>query len=224
MMEGAGIVLAGGRSSRFGSNKALADWGGRPMAEAAVSALLAVFPKVFVVAKDPGPLKFLETARVRIVTDAYSEGHPLGGICTGLRALDDNWAFVAACDMPLIAPALIEVLWEKRMGGDAVVPVWGGRPQTLCAVYAKSALAAMESSISQGRLGIRDSYASMRMRYLDETELAAVDPLGASFWDIDSREEYVRVHGIIFKNPIAEEGFLGSSGRRRGGSFLEAPC
>jgi molybdopterin-guanine dinucleotide biosynthesis protein A len=70
------------------------------------AALGRILPSVLVVGKDLGLLG-RACPQARLAQDLHREGHPLGGILTGLRVMETSYAFVCACDMPLVKPALV---------------------------------------------------------------------------------------------------------------------
>lgn len=182
-----GVVLAGGRGSRFGSDKALAAWKGGTLLQAVVSNLLTVLPEVLVVSKDQarpalGP-------RVRRINDREARRHPLVGLQAGLAACATPWAFVCACDMPLIRPELIRRLAALRLEAEAVVPVWRGHPQPFCAAYARGSLAALEMSLERPG-SVLEFVRRLRVRWVVAEETAADDPEGQSFMDIDDPAAY----------------------------------
>ncbi|MEK7232736.1 MAG: molybdenum cofactor guanylyltransferase [Elusimicrobiota bacterium] len=191
-----GVVLAGGRSSRFGVNKALADWEGTPLVQAVVNSLLEVLPTVLVATKNTAELSFLNGERVQVVEDLCRNGHPMGGLFTALQGLETGHAFVAACDMPFVRPELIEALWHSRADYDAVIPVWRGKRQPLCGVYARGCVGMIRSSIAEDAFGISRLFDSLRTRFMLEKEIESVDPQGLSFMDIDTREDYARAKGL----------------------------
>lgn len=194
--EMTGVVLAGGRSSRFGANKALADWKGAPLVQSVVDSLLEVLPKVLVVTKNPAELAFLKSERVTVVEDLCADGHPMGGIFTALSGLQTRHAFVAACDMPFVRPDLIRALWHSRADYDAVIPVWRDKRQPLCGVYSRGCVGMIRASIEKDSLGITHLFDLLRTRFMLEKEVAGVDPQGLSFMDIDTREDYERAKGL----------------------------
>jgi molybdopterin-guanine dinucleotide biosynthesis protein A len=194
--EMTGVVLAGGRSSRFGANKALADWKGTPLVQTVVNSLLEVLPKVLVVTKNAAELSFLESERVQVIEDLCADGHPMGGLFTALQGLQTPHAFVAACDMPFVEPRLIEAMWHSRADYDAVIPVWREKRQPLCGVYSRGCVGLVRSSIDQDMLGISRLFDTLRTRFMLEREVAGVDPQGLSFMDIDTREDYERAKGL----------------------------
>lgn len=187
------VVLAGGSSSRFGSNKALAAWDGKAMVESVVERLAYTFPANLVVVKEPRTFGFLNTPRVRVVQDLHEGTHSLGGLWSGLAHATSGHAFVCACDMPFIQPRLVTALWAASSGCDAVVPVWRGKPQPLCGIYSRHCQGVIGCLIKERRLKIQELFAILRTRFFPEEEVKAFDPEGLSFVDLDTRQEYERL-------------------------------
>lgn len=182
-----GVILAGGRSSRFGTDKALSAWKEGTLLQAAVANLLAVLPEVMVVSKNQFRPAF--GPRVRLLRDLRGESHPLVGLYSGLSVCPTPWAFVCACDMPLIRPELVSLLASRRADVEAVVPFWKGKAQPLCALYSRSCLPVLESVLGlQGSM--TDFIERLRVRILPDDEAVKADPGGDSFRDIDDPAAY----------------------------------
>lgn len=164
-----GAALAGGRSRRFGSPKALACLHGRPLWQLACGKLAALCDGVVVVANDRSVAEAVEGAdgepgergrRVRVVADRRPGLGPLAGIETALATAEEEGmdaALVLAVDMPWVREETLARLtsaWRTRGGGAAVVPsvAPGRRGEPLCAVYPVAALGAAGAAIEQGRL------------------------------------------------------------------------
>ena len=188
-----GVVLAGGRSSRFGANKALARWQATTMVEQVVNSLLIVMPNVPVVTKKPAELAFLEKPGVRVIKDLHKDGHPMGGLFTALKRLKTSHAFVAACDMPFVRRNSSR-LWLAR-AGDAAIPVWQGRRQPLRHLFAPMP-GSDRACIGQEAFGITNLFDCLRTRFMLEQEIQEADPQGLSFMDIDTPEDYQRAKGL----------------------------
>lgn len=194
MTEGlTAVVLAGGRSARFGAPKALAPWAGATLVEAVIRSVSWAAAEVLVVVKERVEYAFLERAGRRLVEDRYGECHAAGGVFSGLQAAATSHAFVCACDMPLIAPDTLRGLWALRGEAPAVVPVWQGLPQPLCALYAVSFRARLARRIEAGELGLVSLLEKEGALFVDGAEL---DPAGLSFLDLDTREEYEQVRRL----------------------------
>jgi len=193
ILSATGIILAGGRSNRFGTNKALALWQGKRLIEGVLEVMRSIFPTVLVAVKRTDDYRFLEAPGIRLVQDLTDEHHPLGGIYSGLVHAGTEYAFVTACDMPLLQPGLVEALWGICDGCQAAVPIWGGIPQPLCGFYATSCSEILAGMIEAERLSIQDLLGDIRVRFLEEATVSAIDPQGLSFVDIDTADDYLRV-------------------------------
>ena len=134
------IILAGGDSRRMGSDKAELLLGGQTLLQRVIATMQQLFPAVIVSVRQLRP----EIAVPQVCDDqaggGKQEAGPLAGLAAGLGSITTAWAFVVACDMPFIAPAMVELLGKYRAGNQAVVPVVQGHPQPLAAFYAGSCL------------------------------------------------------------------------------------
>jgi molybdenum cofactor guanylyltransferase len=162
----AALVLAGGRSTRFGSDKALAEFRGEPLVAHVVRTVSARFAEVFVVAKD---VRRYASFAPATVADASPLQTPLAGIEAGLAACASELAFVCAADMPFAADdRLLDALFALAADCDAVVPVNGGVRQPLCAVYRReTCLAAAREALRLGPVGPKRMLDSVRTELID---------------------------------------------------------
>lgn len=151
-----GYVLVGGRSSRFGSPKALHLLAGRAMALRVAEALASRLSPVTLVGD---PESYAELG-MPVIKDRIKGAGPLAGIVTALHHTSHHWCVVAACDMPLANSAVIDRLLKAAgaRGGDAIVPQTpDGRLQPLFAAYAKSGVGALDEALLQGTRRVTDA-------------------------------------------------------------------
>lgn len=179
-------ILAGGRATRMGADKVLLPVGGVPLVERVWARVAEVAERVVVVGGAP----CLDHVGVATLPDLYPGADSLGGVATALcHALGtegpDAPVLCAACDMPFLEPALLEVLAAAAEGVDAVVPRTAAGYEPLCAVYRARCHAAFEAAVRSGNLRIRDVYQALRMREVEEAELRRVDPDLRSFLNIN---------------------------------------
>lgn len=180
--DATGIVLAGGASSRFGSDKALAAWGATTLLESACAALLETLPRVIVAAK-PGQARPLRDPRVSLVLDRRELRHPLSGLEAGLAACPTRWAFALACDMPFAGAGLVRRLAAEREGFEAVAVRQEGRDQPWGAFYSREALPALSAHLdAQG-----SATAFLEKIRTRRVEDAAA---GREFIDLDDQDAY----------------------------------
>jgi molybdopterin-guanine dinucleotide biosynthesis protein A len=139
-------VLAGGRGSRIGGDKAMTTLRGRPLIDHVLAAGEAAGLQLVVVAKAGTSLpEDLEARGVRVFVEADQPVHPLHGIVVALRELDAP-VVAAACDMPLVTGELLGRLSE---GSDEpiVAPRVAGRLQPMLAHYNPAALPELEAAL-----------------------------------------------------------------------------
>ncbi len=136
-------VLAGGRGSRLGGAKATAQLAGRPLLAWALDAATAVSDDVVVVAKQDTPLPPLD---VPVWREPEAGFHPRHGLVCALRGAGGRPVVVIPVDMPLVPPALLEVLIERVADAPAAVPRADGRLHPLCAAFAPAALRDFEAA------------------------------------------------------------------------------
>lgn len=185
-----GVILAGGRSSRFGSDKALASWRGGSLIESILEDLSPLFNETLIVTKNTAAFRSLSFPGVRLISDRGPGFHPLMGLSAGLAAAGGKTCFVAACDMPFIRPELVAALWAASPGFDAVFPVWRDHPQPLCALYTANCREAVELLLGRKGSRLRDVSDILHTRFLSEEQWSSADASGISFTDIDTPQDY----------------------------------
>src|SRR5215217_8023971 len=131
----AGIVLAGGRSSRMGTPKAWLDWHGSTLLRRACGIVARGTGGPVVVVRAAGQELPELPAGVRVVEDAREGRGPLQGILAGLQAVDADVAFVASVDLPLLHPRFVAAVCRGLDGADVAVPHVAGFRQPLAAAY-----------------------------------------------------------------------------------------
>ena len=148
----AGIVLAGGRSSRMGTPKAWLEWHGTTLLRRTCAVVARGAAGPVVVVRAPGQELPELPAGVRVVEDAREGKGPLQGLLAGLEAVDAEVAFVASTDMPFLHPRFVAAVCAAARDADAAVPRLDGFPQPLAAAY-KTALAPLvEQLVERGRM------------------------------------------------------------------------
>jgi len=180
-----GAILAGGKSLRFGRNKALEVFQGQSLLENAVESLRRFCDPLLVVANDLTPYFHI---RATLVQDVLTNQGPLGGIYTALLFSPHEWIFARATDMPFLVPELVEWMIRLREGYDVVVPVLNDRHDPLLALYSRCCLAPIAVALERGDRKIISFFRKVRVRELPEKEWRTVDPDGLSFRNINTQE------------------------------------
>lgn len=189
----AGIVLAGGRSSRMGRPKALLDWYGTPLLTHICDVLRPELDGPIVVVGAVGQALPALPRGVETVEDQRQDRGPLEGIAAGLRAVGDraDAVYVSATDVPLLAPAVVRLARSALLDGvDAVVPRIGGRMYPLTAAYRTSLAPLVERLLAEQQLRALDLVEATAVRWLSEQELRAVDSELDSFRNVNTPADY----------------------------------
>ena len=194
------IILAGGRSTRLGRDKASEVLEGRTLLQRAVddtSPLADAY--VIVTAKGQALPEIDSEVLVHTVEDAYTDTGALGGIYTGLLALGDSpgAALVVACDMPLLQPALLRELVRLAPGHDAVVPMLDGLPEPLCAVYTAACAEPARRLLDRGSYKVAGLLDEVNALRVPEGEWRLLDPDGLSFLNINREEDLEVAKGLL---------------------------
>ena len=185
-----GIILAGGKNTRMGRNKALLEVGGMRLIDRTVGLFRSVFKEVILVAADP--LAYLDLQTL-IVTDILPERGALGGLYTGLFYAAGEYAFIGACDMPFMNRAFLEYMVSKAPGYDIVVPAPPDGLQPLHAVYSRRCLPAIRSLLDRNRMQIKELYPGQQLLEIPPEVLRAYDPEGRMFMNLNTPEDLLKL-------------------------------
>ena len=191
-----GIILTGGRATRFGAEKLAAPLDGRPLLHHAILAVASVSDEVVVVIGANGARPRLPAeapVRVRVVRDSVADRGPLGGLAAGLAAALGQVAIVVGGDQPLLPPAILEelLLWlDSAVDGpqvDAVALAEDGEvrplPAALRVATVRPIVEALLNGETRSLVGLLEH---LRVGTLEPEEWRALDPEGASLRDVDT--------------------------------------
>ena len=184
------FILAGGKSTRMGTDKAFVEFEGRTLLARSLALARSVRSDVRVVGS---PEKFAPFAPV--VEDIFRDCGPLGGIHAALQTSQAELNLMLAVDMPFVSRAFLEYLIDKaRDAPDAmvVVPRCEGGRQPLCAVYRREFAAAAESALRAGRNKIDLLFDVVQTRVIDQKELENAGFAASIFRNLNTPEELER--------------------------------
>jgi molybdopterin-guanine dinucleotide biosynthesis protein A len=192
----AAFVLAGGKSSRMGSDKALLEIAGEPLILRTVRlASTVASSNVRVVG---GAQRFAHLAIETIEDDSPDHG-PLGGIATALRATAAEWNLILACDLPYLTREWLEFLVARAGNAahstDAVVPATRHQNyEPLCAVYRKCCATDAASAVASGHLRVQEFVAALhtagRLEPVELAEWKRFDSTGRLFKNMNEPGDF----------------------------------
>ena len=190
----AGVVLAGGKSRRFGTDKALVNLNGRTLLAATVETLLPFCQEVIIVTNSP---QAHAHPAARLVGDAFPGKGSLGGVYSGLSAAAASRCLAVACDMPFLNPAVIGYLAALDGDHDVIIPRLHAHVEPLHAIYSRSCLPFMRELLDRGNLKIIDFFPQVRVRYVDGPELEPLDPDHRSFLNINTPQDLASARSLL---------------------------
>jgi molybdopterin-guanine dinucleotide biosynthesis protein A len=198
MPELTAFVLAGGRSSRMGTEKALLKLDGETLLARALALARDVAPDVRIVGSKS---KFGQFAPV--VEDIYPDQGPLAGIHAALNVTPSQLNLVLAVDLPFLEKKFLEYLVAEAHSTRAVVtvPRASGGYQPLCAVYHRDFGRLAETALASGQNKIDSLFAGIALRIIDEHELKRFAFSPAMFDNLNTREDWNRARAHRSQKP-----------------------
>jgi molybdenum cofactor guanylyltransferase len=184
-----GFILAGGASSRMGSDKARLLLGGASLVARVAAAVGAVTAPVSLVSSKPGAEEF----GLPVVADIYEGRGALGGLHAALSRSPARWSLVVSCDLPFVTAELLSRLASFRGEEfDAVAPVQpDGRAQPLCALYSARVCGPIARGlIESGELRPRVLLGHVRTRRVAFEELSDLAGSADFFRNVNTPEDY----------------------------------
>jgi molybdenum cofactor guanylyltransferase len=188
----AGYVLAGGRSTRFGRDKALVKVGGSPMLERMMELLESVASPVNVVA---APNKY-DSSGMRIVKDRWPGQGPLGGILTALHytkaTSECAWNLIVACDTPFLTHEWLAFLSERARVSKAqvVIPRSANGLEPLCACWRTDGTPPLQEQFDIGVRKVTEAVKPLKLEVLDEKDWNRFDIAERLFWNMNTQADY----------------------------------
>lgn len=182
-----GIILAGGKNSRMGFNKAFLEIEGERLIDRTLNIYRQIFDEILIVTNDP--LSYTEFSDAVVVTDTYKGKGPLGGIFTGLFYSKNPYIFVCACDLPHLSLDFIKYLASHSGPYDVIVPDTAEGFQPLCAIYARNCLSSINKLLEKDKLKITGFYRDMRVLRITDEQIRPFNPHGVLFQNLNTPED-----------------------------------
>lgn len=187
------VILAGGKSSRFGKDKAGMEISGERVLDRLIE-LVKGFPFRAVAVVFAATQEMDLPPSITILRDDQEGLGPIGGLATAMRHLPGG-ILVTACDMPLVSSPLVKWLLDHYdANADAVIARHQGGVEPLFGIYEKSFLPAMEEAIKSGRYALHVLLEAANVRFVD-----APDRFGDEFVNVNTPEDYIELQKAMAK-------------------------
>lgn len=188
-------ILVGGASRRMGTDKTQLRIGNHTLIEYVIDRVAPLSDDLMLCGNHLERFAHLPTPR--LIQDTYTGIGALAGIHSALQAARYERTLVLACDMPLISLHLARYMIVLSSSHDAVVPHLGDQIEPLFAVYTRRCLPAIERAIQRGQRRIISFYPHVLVRYVEEEEIALLDPQHHSFLNANTPEDWQRIQTLL---------------------------
>jgi molybdopterin-guanine dinucleotide biosynthesis protein A len=179
-------IIAGGTSGRFGSDKSLYVFNGKPMISHTYDAVKKIFDEIYIIATGGEKFSFLDA---KIIPDIIPKLGPIGGIYTAVESLDAARIFIFPCDMPFLNSEFIEYMTTIPDIYDIIVPEINGLYQPLHAIYSKSCIDNIKRNIERKDYRMSGFYDGLNIRRVNEEEIGYYDDPQRMFRNINFKED-----------------------------------
>jgi len=199
------IILAGGASKRFGSEKGLVELAGKPLVLHVLEKISGIVDeKLVVVSSETQRTRFINAIgkSARIVVDKLEVRSPLVGAQTGFESARGEYSLLLPCDTPFLSSQIAAFLLDVCLKKAAAIPRWPNRDiEPLQAAYhTKSASKAAKKALNEGKLNLRSMIEKMRgVRYISTLILKELDPRLQTFFNINTPNDLKRAENILKK-------------------------
>jgi molybdopterin-guanine dinucleotide biosynthesis protein A len=201
------FLLAGGKSSRMGRDKALLQISGAPMIRRTADLLTALVTKTTLVisanqsdnSDDTHDTNRYSNFGLSMLTDSWPSAGPLGGIATALANAQSKWCLILACDMPFLTKEWLRFLLgqleqtetEAPSQIDVIIPETLRGLEPLCAVYRTSCASILSATLDRGVRKVTNAIADLNLHRVAENEWRQFSPDGNLFGNLNTWQDYL---------------------------------
>ncbi len=180
-----GIILAGGKSSRMGTDKGVVEINKKKIIQYVIDVLKEVSDEILIIANNDN----YNELGFKVYPDKVKECGPLGGIYTGLFHSSNELNVIISCDTPLITKEVLLSLIENIDDNEIIVSRENGNVHPLCAVYKKQSILKLKKQLENGHLKLKEVLTKFKTKYQDFDNEAI-------FFNLNTQED---VGKLIFK-------------------------
>jgi molybdenum cofactor guanylyltransferase len=187
------IILAGGKSIRFGHDKILEKINNTSLLDQVISHLEPISKDIIIVTANERAFTHLANRKnIRIVNDIIPGMGSLGGIYTGLVESKTQYNLVVAADMPFLNESLLRYMMSVAEGYDITLPHVNKWFEPLHAIYSKNCIEPAKTIMDQGIRVIVELFKYVKVRYVEAEEIDRYDPQHLSFFNINTQQDMER--------------------------------
>ncbi len=182
MSQISAIILAGGKSSRMGTDKGLIDINGKAMVQWVLDLVKEFTDDIYIISANPNYNQF----NYPLVSDVFPNAGPLGGIYSGLLKIKNKKALILSCDTPFIEVKTIENLIENSLDFDITYAIENNKPHPLIGIYNQNCLPHLKNCIQNQKLKMTLAFEDLK------TNPISFQPINPKeFLNINSKEDLI---------------------------------
>jgi molybdopterin-guanine dinucleotide biosynthesis protein A len=183
------FILAGGKSSRMGRDKAFLELAGKPILQRTADLVAPLVNSVALVADPDRYARF----GLPICPDRWPDAGPLGGIATALAASCATWCLILACDLPYLTQEWLAYLLGKVGASlaEAIVPESARGLEPLCASYRSTCAPTFAAVLDRGVRKVTDAFAEVKVERVPENDWKQFSPDGLLFHNMNTLQDYL---------------------------------
>ncbi len=206
-MRAASIILAGGRSRRFGRDKIFEVLGNETLLEQVIRRVSPISQRVILSVAPGQSIPLAEQLRKRTIeiVDIYPGKGSLGGIYSGLMESDSLYNLVVACDMPFLNISLLQYMLQLAPEYDVIIPKIGERAEPLHAIYSRNCIGPIRELLDHDVLRVIAFFDKVRVRWVEEDEVNRFDPHHLSFLNINTPSDLEQAK--FLSDSVASKGY-----------------
>ncbi len=196
-------LLAGGKSSRMGTDKSFVRVLGRPLIEDILAQVKGLGMETLIVTNCPDDYRYLG---LPLFGDVLPDKGALGGIYTALHSATQPHVFCFACDMPFIIRPLLDYLVSliPDANADVMMPRLGlgaaVESEPFRALYSRACLGPIRAALDAGKMRVISFFPAVRVRFVDEPEIDRFDPAHLSFFNVNTPEDLEQARQLATRN------------------------
>ncbi len=188
------VIMAGGQSRRFGSNKAFANFMGKTFLERVLHTVSQVTERFVLSVKHESDYPLLKVDKVPDLIEGVG---PMGGLYSCFKKLKAETLLLVACDMPLLSPQLIRFMLEFQCEEPIIVPEAGGRLHPLHSRYHRRLVPYIEKLIEENRFGMSELFKKVPFKIISQTDIGNFVDLEQVLTNINTRNELAMLEKYV---------------------------
>ena len=190
-MHTCGVILAGGKSSRMGTNKSLLTiHDNKPVIQHIFEEIKLISDDTVVVTNHPDQYDFLQAT---MIGDRYFDKGPLAGLETSMYHMKAEYYIIAACDMPFIDKQIYTYLRDQLQRYDtydAVIPVFNDQQHPLAGIYKREVLLSIQNQLYLNNLRVKSFFNDINVLYVNDFSMFSRATIEKHFFNMNNPTEF----------------------------------